>query len=74
MKTKKFDWEQWDKFRFSSRMPTEKETSTIIKMFQECPWCVIRDILIDSGLTDERFPRFYYDVGTSNMQAFKPRN
>ena len=75
MKTKKFDWGAWQENRLKEgRVPTEEEANIIIKMFQECPWCLIRDILIDSGLTDERFPQFYYDVRTSNMQAFKSKN
>jgi hypothetical protein len=75
VKTKKFDWGAWQENRLKEgRVPTEEEANIIIKMFQECPWCLIRDILIDSGLTDERFPQFYYDVRTSNMQAFKSKN
>ena len=62
-----FNWKDW-KHR-STRMPTKEEEETIIRMFQECPWCVIRDILIDSGLTDEKFPIFYYDCLRKNMQA-----
>lgn len=75
MKTKKFDWDAWEENRLKEgRVPTEEEANTIVKMFQECPWCRIRDILIDAGITDERFPRFYYDAGSGNMQTFKPRN
>lgn len=68
---KKFDWERWNKNRFDSRMPTEKEANTLVKMFQECPWCTIRDILIDAGITDEMFPNFYYDIINNNLQVTK---
>jgi hypothetical protein len=72
MKTKKFDWGAWQENRLKDgRVPTEEEANTIIKMFQECPWCRIRDILIDSGLTDERFPRFWYDVMDRKLRTHK---
>lgn len=71
MEIKKFDWEKWDKNWGKSRMPTEKEAATLVKMFQECPWCIIRDILIDSGLTDERFPTFWYDVMDRKLRTSK---
>jgi hypothetical protein len=74
VKTKKFDWGAWQENRLKEgRAPTEEEANTIVKMFQECPWCRIRDILIDAGITDERFPQFYYDVWTGTMQTFKLR-
>lgn len=71
MKIKKFDWGLWGEKRFESRMPTETEVETLVNMFQDCPWCVIRDILIDSGITDESFPNFFYDVLKGNLQTFK---
>ena len=71
---RKFDWEKWENLRlncFESRMPTENETETLIRMFEECPWCIIRDILIDSGLTDESFPIFWYDVMDKKLKTSK---
>jgi hypothetical protein len=69
---KKFDWERWEKYQFgSSRMPTDGEAYMFIRLFEECPWCVIRDILIDSGLTDEDFPTFWLDGPNKKMRASK---
>ena len=73
MKIKKFDWGLWEEKRFESRMPTDTEIETLVNMFQDCPWCVIRDILIDSGLTDERFPTFWYDVMDKKLRTSKRR-
>lgn len=75
MKIKNFDWDAWRENRLKEgRVPTEEEANAIVKIFQEYPWCVIRDILIDSGLTNERFPQFYYDAWTGTMQTFKLRD
>ena len=72
MKIRKFDWNKQHNYD-EHRLPTDEECETLIRMFEECPWCSIRDILVDSGLTDENFPIFWYDVRNRTMQTYKRR-
>lgn len=41
---------------------TQEEKLSLINIFQNNPYCVIRDTLIDAKITDETFPHFYYDM------------
>ncbi len=69
MAIKDFDWEKWK--NKEHRLPTDEESVMLVKMFEECSWCIIRDILIDSGLTDESFPIFWYDVMNKKLKTSK---
>jgi hypothetical protein len=53
---------------------TEVEKQTLVKIFEECSLCLVRDALIDGGITDENFPQLYFDCWRQNIQAFKPRH
>lgn len=66
MKIKKFDWGKFEKE--DKRFPTDEEATMLVKMFEECSWNLIRDILVDSGLTDESFPRFWCDFMPGNKK------
>lgn len=74
MKIRKFNWQKRNTNEEERRNPTDEECEMLIKMFEECNWCTIRDILIESGLTDEDFPRFANDLVKGNLMAFKPRS
>jgi hypothetical protein len=69
MTIKDFDWEKWK--NKEHRVPTDEESVMLIKMIEECHWCIIRDILIDSGLADESFPIFWYDVMNEKLKIFR---
>lgn len=74
MKIRKFNWQKRNTNDEERRNPTDEECEMLIKMFEECNWCTIRDILIESGLTDEDFPRFANNLVKGNLMAFKPRS
>ena len=74
MKTRQINWGKQQCNYATHRFPTDEEAEALVKMFEECHWCNIRDILIDSGITDESFPYFYYNCDTKNLQTFKLKN
>jgi len=74
MKIRRFNWKKRNTNEEERRNPTDEECEMLIKMFEECNWCTIRDILIESGLTDEDFPCFAKDLVKGNLMAFKPRS
>ena len=69
MKIREFNKEKWE--NGEHRIPTDEEAETLIRMFEECSWCTIRDILVESGLTDENFPVFWYDVRDKMLRTAK---
>ena len=69
MTIKDFDWKKWEEKEH--RVPTDEESVMLVKIFEECHWSIIRDILVDSGLTDENFPTFWYDVMNRKLKATK---
>ena len=72
MKIRQFNWEKRITNEEERRNPTDEECEMLIKMFEECNWCTIRDILIDSGLTTEdKFPIFWFDISLRILRASK---
>ena len=72
MKIRQFNWEKRNTNVEERRNPTDEECEMLIKMFEECSWCTIRDILIDSGLTTEdKFPIFWFDISRRILRASK---
>lgn len=41
---------------------TKEQQKSLVDIFTNCPLCVIRDTLIDAGITDETFPNLYNDM------------